>query len=285
MYSFYCDTHFLLMSIALIICHPQIKARTIRKDRHWLGSTKGERSLSAREDGPSARTILQQSSYILDSPPVSSPQHTTYPLHIIIPITHFTALIQVNYTGVPSNLHSAGDVNLAYEILVSRGIAPMSSPDHFRDPFKASSPYIEDSDISSDFEVPLTSAFAGHRDTLALIRFRKLQVSAIELPSELLQQVYRHLSPQDFDTVRHTCRKWFLASLDKSLLQKMTRRAGCAQAAREDVQLRKSLDIDGSTSDEWLLSKRLATEARVTPGKHCIYALMTIKEEVNFDGI
>lgn len=32
-------------------------------------------------------------------------------------------------------MHSVGDVSLAYEILISRGVAPMSSSDQFRDPF------------------------------------------------------------------------------------------------------------------------------------------------------
>jgi hypothetical protein len=159
------------------------------------------------------------------------------------------------------------------------------SSDQFRNPFKASTRYIEgtasdDDGDSLDSDVPL-GASSGHRDTLALLRFRDRPVPAITLPSELLQLIYLHLSPSDFDTVRHTCSKLFLASLDKSLLHTMTRRAGCAQAAEEDFhQLRNP-----SISEEWLLSKRLATEARVTPGKHSIDAAMTVREIVNFEAI
>lgn len=159
------------------------------------------------------------------------------------------------------------------------------SSDQFRNPFKASTSYVEDTDSdddgnSLDSDVPLGN-FSGHRDTLALLRFRDRPAPAITLPSELLQQIYLHLSPLDFDTVRHTCSKWFLASLDKSLLHTMTRRAGCARAAEEDLQQLR----DPSISEEWLLSKRLATEALVTPRKHLIDAAMTARENVNFEAI
>jgi hypothetical protein len=190
----------------------------------------------------------------------------------------------------------------------------------FRDPFKASAPYIEADDNGSnldsdDSEVPPV-AFPGHRDTLALLHLRRHREpglnSAISVPSELLQQMYQHLTPLDFHAARHTCKKWFLASLDKTLLQTMTRKAGCYQAANEDTQhlvIRTELrrltlerrwsleheghhildchppEIEPSISDEWLLSKRLATEARITPGRHMEQAVMTTCEELDFNAL
>ena len=118
----------------------------------------------------------------------------------------------------------------------------------FRDPFKPSTPVIVDdtndnssleSDDSDDSDVPPV-AFPGHRDTLALLHLRKLSepaiTAAMTIPSEIVQQIYQHLDPLDFHAARHTCRKWFLASLDTGLLQRMTRKAGCSQAACEDSQ-------------------------------------------------
>jgi hypothetical protein len=188
----------------------------------------------------------------------------------------------------------------------------------FRDPFKASTPYIEadDDDSNLDFDdsdVPPV-AFPGHRDTLALLHLRQHHETvvppAISVPSELLQQIYQFLHPLDFHAARHSCKKWFLASLNKTLLQTMARKAGCFRAANEDSQrlvvrteLRRlslerrlylehedqhvldchSPEINPIISDEWLLSKRLATEARITPGTHIAEGtVMNIREQVDF---
>ena len=172
-----------------------------------------------------------------------------------------------------------------------------------------------ESDDSDDSDVPLV-AFPGHRDTLALLHLRRHPEPAITaattIPSEIVQQIYQHLDPLDFHAARHACKKWFLASLNTSLLRRMTRKAGCSQAADEDsgrlgirterrrlsLERRHPLEHAGqqnldchafenepSISDEWLLSKRLATEARITPGKHVQEPIMTRRDEIDFGSI
>ncbi|RDA94711.1 hypothetical protein CP533_6775 [Ophiocordyceps camponoti-saundersi (nom. inval.)] len=50
--------------------------------------------------------------------------------------------------------------------------------------------------------------------------------SSMRLPNELLQHIFLFLSPIDFNSARHTCRAWFLASLHQLLLVEMLRRGG-----------------------------------------------------------
>ena len=112
------------------------------------------------------------------------------------------------------------------------------------------------------------------------------------MPGEILQMMYAKLSPGDFDAIRHTCNHLFLASFDKRLLLLMLQRSGALCALQHDLRRReetmrrkasKSLDrlvighagqsidahhspkLDDTVSDEWLYSKRLATEARLSP--------------------
>lgn len=42
-------------------------------------------------------------------------------------------------------------------------------------------------------------------DVMLILTYIELS-AAMKLPVELLQQVYQHLSPVDFDSARHTCR-------------------------------------------------------------------------------
>ena len=155
-------------------------------------------------------------------------------------------------------------------------------------------------------------AFPGHRDTLARIRFRRRPAPAIPpstflnllqylsfddyrslrlvsriwlrslpppkcpasflVPREILQQIYEHSSPADYDAARHTCKSWLLASLDTALQDSMLRAAGCRLGADFDMQGREGskyqhcyYGLDSRFSEEWLLSKRLATECRLSP--------------------
>ena len=115
------------------------------------------------------------------------------------------------------------------------------------------------------------------------------------VPGEVLQLIYHHLSPLDFDAARHVCKTWFLASLHTTLLLTMTRRAGAYAAARQDLRWREAIlqsrrlswsrhlmtehagrvtidhppELDDVVSEEWLCSKRLASEARLSPGGLC----------------
>lgn len=47
------------------------------------------------------------------------------------------------------------------------------------------------------------------------------------------------LSPIEFDAARHTCKSWFLASLDRRLLMDMSRRAKCYGSIQADLTARQ----------------------------------------------
>jgi hypothetical protein len=116
--------------------------------------------------------------------------------------------------------------------------------------------------------------------------------ASYRIPSEILQEVYNSLSPIDFDAARHTCKSWFVASLDRRLLVTMSRRAGCYGSIQADLHLRQdhydekrqSLtgrmwanhddteiddchqpEMDHVVSEEWVYSKRLAIESMLSP--------------------
>lgn len=154
-------------------------------------------------------------------------------------------------------------------------------------------------DSTSSFAIDL-SRFTGHRDTFALLDLRGLPLpapflpvpvftclaryvdfdtyaslrltcrtwsagitaacspllsNAQLLPAELLQQVYTELEPEDFDAARKTCRAWMMAGLRKTLLEEMCRRGGWWGSVLADRER-----AGAGTSEEWAMSKRLATE-------------------------
>ncbi|KAK1069763.1 hypothetical protein LTR12_006795 [Friedmanniomyces endolithicus] len=49
---------------------------------------------------------------------------------------------------------------------------------------------------------------------------------AATLPVELLQMIYAHLGPTDFNAARHTCHSWMIASLNHDLLMQQIKRGG-----------------------------------------------------------
>ncbi|KAK0840858.1 hypothetical protein LTR02_013232 [Friedmanniomyces endolithicus] len=49
---------------------------------------------------------------------------------------------------------------------------------------------------------------------------------AASLPVELVQMIYAHFGPTDFDAARHTCHSWMTASLDHDLLMQQIKRGG-----------------------------------------------------------
>ena len=121
---------------------------------------------------------------------------------------------------------------------------------------------------------------------------KPLMPASYWIPPEILQEIYSLLSPIDFDAARHSCKSWFLASLDRRLLVSMSRRAGCYSSVQYDLQAREEhsevrnqsmseriwTDHDGRDiedchqpevedfiSDEWVYSKRLAIESMLSP--------------------
>lgn len=55
---------------------------------------------------------------------------------------------------------------------------------------------------------------------------RPSRSAAATLPTELIQSIYRHLGPFDFDSARHVCHNWFNASLCLQLLSMQLKRGG-----------------------------------------------------------
>lgn len=111
--------------------------------------------------------------------------------------------------------------------------------------------------------------------------------ASYRMPREVLQLIYYYLGAADFDAARHTCRSWLLASLDKSLLRAMLKSTGHLRAAEIDLYKREEMvssmadyhgfddrthsrssslgEFNQATTEEWVFSKRLATEMKMSP--------------------
>jgi hypothetical protein len=83
---------------------------------------------------------------------------------------------------------------------------------------------------------------------------------AYMLPTEILQHIYYNLAPADFNSARHTCRSWYIKSLDHSLLETMLRRGGYSNLIPS-----QAIDNHLKVNDEWLMSKRIARECALGP--------------------
>jgi hypothetical protein len=88
---------------------------------------------------------------------------------------------------------------------------------------------------------------------------------ASSLPTEILHQIYYNLAPADFHAARHTCRTWFISSLERNLLETMIRRGGYSGSILQDITANYVLDNGTKINDEWLISKRLARECALGP--------------------
>ena len=84
-----------------------------------------------------------------------------------------------------------------------------------------------------------------------------------KIPVEILEKIYACLSPVDLNAARHTCRAWMIGSLEEKLLTRALKDGGWWRAAKADMDLYEELNglrTADSINEEWLLSKRLATE-------------------------
>lgn len=95
--------------------------------------------------------------------------------------------------------------------------------------------------------------------------------SSYYLPVEILQHVYDYLSPKDFNAVRHTCRHWMRASLDKKLLNAMLSRGGWLSGAENTTcathgAASHSITTAVSPSEEWSLSRYLCRQCALSSG-------------------
>lgn len=99
------------------------------------------------------------------------------------------------------------------------------------------------------------------------------------LPNEIILQILELLPPIDYDAARHVCKSWFSAGLDYKIARNMLRYSGNYPAYLLDLDLEHeklmrqpfdmhsldpSEDDSGDADQEWLMSKRLATEARLS---------------------
>lgn len=88
------------------------------------------------------------------------------------------------------------------------------------------------------------------------------------IPVEVLHQIYSFLGPKDFNSARHSCRKWMRASLDTHLLQEMLCRGGWLDSALYHASQRFTYHqpIMNSRSDEWMLSRHLSRQCALSSG-------------------
>lgn len=81
------------------------------------------------------------------------------------------------------------------------------------------------------------------------------------LAAEILEQIYYHLAPADFYAARHTCRDWFIKSMERGLLEAMCKRCGVASSIQKELAFQRNHFCSRSSiNEEWLMSKRLSRE-------------------------
>jgi len=81
---------------------------------------------------------------------------------------------------------------------------------------------------------------------------------AAALPVELVQIIYGHLGPTDFNAARHTCHSWMLASLNHDLLVQQIKRGGWWSSSAKLPTLHRELHHC------WPLSSYLTRECALT---------------------
>ena len=118
-----------------------------------------------------------------------------------------------------------------------------------------------------DFETYLALRLSCRCWSAAITTARPVVWPAVSyLPAEVLESIYGYLSPIDFNSARHTCRAWMIASLDTRLLDSMLEQGSWSAGAQADMELRGLRSPRTFVNDEWLSSKRLATECSFQPG-------------------
>ena len=121
-----------------------------------------------------------------------------------------------------------------------------------------------------DFDTYKAVRLTCHSWSVAISDARPLILPPVAmLPAEILEKIYVELSPVDFNAARHTCRAWMLTSLEERLLMLMLKRGGWSRAVAADKEVIAEQDTErraSVVSDDWFLSKRLATECSFAPG-------------------
>ena len=115
-----------------------------------------------------------------------------------------------------------------------------------------------------DFKTYLSLRLTCRYWSAAISQARPLSVPPVfNISPEILQQIYKYMDPNTFDAARHTCHIWMLASLNYDILAETLRRGGWWKAAKADVVFNNQSGEGRGISEEWLLSKRIATECRL----------------------
>lgn len=89
---------------------------------------------------------------------------------------------------------------------------------------------------------------------------------SMRLPVEVLERIYTYTEPHGFNSARHACRSWMIASLEQNLLARMLQTGGWWNALQLDMARFEcgSGRRLSTISHNWLLSKRLATECALS---------------------
>ncbi|KAK1595526.1 F-box domain-containing protein [Colletotrichum navitas] len=97
----------------------------------------------------------------------------------------------------------------------------------------------------------------------------QLVPTAMRLPVEILHHIYDLLDPYDFNVARHTCRPWFCAGLNRTVLVTMLKRGGWWSSINTiiDVEHNKPMleTHDQYPNQEWIMSKWFARECALGP--------------------
>lgn len=143
-----------------------------------------------------------------------------------------------------------------------------------------------------NFEVYLALRLSCRCWSAAITIARPLVMPPVcKLPAEILEKIYACLSPVDLNAARHTCRAWMIRSLEERLLTKVLQEGGWWRAAKADMDLHEELNghrTADSINEEWLLSKRLATECSLVPywtGNGLLGTLSSSGEQLYYTGI
>lgn len=83
------------------------------------------------------------------------------------------------------------------------------------------------------------------------------------LPTEILLDIYTYLNAKDFNAARRTCRRWMMASLNKSLLIAMLTRGGWSGDSQMTQQQIVQKCTTTSSSEEWIISRYLSRQCAV----------------------
>ena len=120
-----------------------------------------------------------------------------------------------------------------------------------------------------DFEQYLAVRLSCRCWSAGITLARPIVLPAVyRMPVELIEKVYACLAPIDLNSARHTCRAWMIGSLEERLLTRLLKEGGWWRAAMADMNLHEELKgqrTPESINEEWLLSKRLATECSLRP--------------------